>query len=86
MFHFGPDIKASVCGINFSDEDVLISFFSEQSRYVVLAAVEDTDDVDLVFVHMEGNGDSPAIVRDTQARTDIFALVPTIGEVLRLSQ
>jgi hypothetical protein len=71
---------AAISGVREQIHNLRISVFYGQHRVIILATVKDTDYIDLVFAHMEGNGYASAIARNTQARTNIFALLPTIGE------
>ena len=58
----------------------LIHFIVEQCRLVILATVEDSEDVNAVGIYIEGHDDTPSIVGNAYAGPDVIALDATEGK------
>ena len=58
----------------------MASFFIEQDSFIVLAAIEDSYDIDPFLVHMKGDDDALSVAGNAQARTSVIASVSTVGE------
>src|SRR5665213_3668047 len=55
----------------------VVSFLFEQGRFIVLAAIEDSDDINPVLIHMECDRDALSIAGHAEARANVIAPVST---------
>jgi hypothetical protein len=56
------------------------SFFFEQGRFIVLAAVENSDDIYTINVHIERDGDALSIAGKAETGANVIAPVSTAAE------